>query len=211
MNLMYGERIRRDPSAAERRIQTADHEAIHCATAVALGWTLGDSALEGADGGWCRPIPPAGRDRLRVKRERLAITIAPRTLGDQPAGSDARDAYQLAREIVAPGRECTAPGREIRAEYERAADLVLELADSPVFQRARRMVAFGLHEYGELDSELLATVRRLAENPEAETTALARTPAPKPARKRGCSGCGCSYTPPSRTGKCPTCRGGVDG
>lgn len=215
-DVWVAEAIRSGGLGGVRLRKTCDHEAIHAATAAALGYTLSSARVDRTDPyhGEVRYDPPRVVDADRARMEELIVTVAPRALGATRSSGDAQDAFQLASEIAGNGIACMATDRARGEVLDRARREAMALADTRTFKVVRRVVRQALEQHGSLDrADFAAIVGR------ATGASLARKPAAKPqrtarkaaaARGNRCAGCGCTYTPPSPSGKCRGCRGDAD-
>jgi hypothetical protein len=204
-----------------RRRQTCDHEAIHCAAAVALGWTVTRVAVYDADNGACEYERRSGRDDEQIQREELVLTVAPRALGASRSSGDAQDAMRLAATIAAKGQPwfMAASGDTSRV-LDEALRAARRIAETSQFKTVRKVVREALDERGAVDRgdvEIIAGVaspRRVqASAPRTTKTTPKAKPSAKPQARtktarasKGCGGCGFTYTPKHASGFCGTCR-----
>lgn len=224
---------------------TADHEAVHAAAAISLGWTVTDLRVDSVDRGETGFSPPAGRRHDRLQRDELAILIAPIVCGHQQAsGGDGPAAMLLAETIAGNGDPLRATSREVSKVLDQARREVHALAERRDFQHIRHILRDSVAHFGSLDrgdvahltaqwtpsrpkakavkavkavkaaSTPKATVltaaaakRRIAAKRKQTVTATSKPKPIKPAAD-GCRGCGASFTPPHRSGKCFICRTG---
>jgi hypothetical protein len=199
------EAIRSGGLGGVRLRETCDHEAIHAATAAALGHTLTDAQVDRTApyDGEVRYLPRRAVDVDRRRMEELIFTLAPRALGAVRSASDARGAMDLAREIAGNGVACEASDRATGEVLDQARREALAVAETKTFKVVRKVVREALEKYGSLDRENLETVvlaatgasrKRTATKPQPRRTARKATAA----RGKRCAGCDCAYTPQSR-------------
>lgn len=162
--------------------ETCDHEAIHAAAAVALGWTVTRVAVVGRDRGVTEFEAPATGNRDRHRRERLAITFAPnRVAGATQSTDDAHDCYRLTREIAGEGVAAHATDKAVGRVYEQAAYDVANLAETRVFKFVRLVVREALADGFALDRDDMAQI--VAQATGQSTAPVSQKPAAAAARK----------------------------
>ncbi|HWK28082.1 MAG TPA: hypothetical protein VNS09_16070 [Solirubrobacter sp.] len=132
---------------------TCDHEAVHAAAAVMLGWQPARAAIHSVDRGYCDTVRVAHWDSPRGWYEDLIFTIAPSILCGDRSGGDADKAVKLARKIAGHGLGgwAMATDRDVQRVYDRAIRAVHEIESTPKFRILRRAIRASLEEFGLLD------------------------------------------------------------